>query len=127
MALTSLDKENINRLLNMLHINDSNNNNYNNMLDVRSNYASYSKLELIAKQIEFLKKEAIEIINNHNLNEDLKNIRCNFRKVPGTYYYIYEKNNEKILSLISPNDNPPFEKFLLKTYYDFDYQFHVII
>ena len=100
MALTNLDKENINRLLNMLHINDSNNNNYNNMLDVRSNYASYSKLELIAKQIEFLKKEALEIINNHNLNEDLKNITCNFRKVPGTYYYIYEKNNEKILSLI---------------------------
>ncbi len=68
MALTSLDKENVNRLLNMLHINDNNHNNYNDMLDIRTIYMSYSKLHLIAKQIEFLKKEAIEILNNHNIN-----------------------------------------------------------
>ena len=126
MALTSLDKENVNRLLNMLHINDNNHNNYTDMLDIRTNYMSYSKLHLIAKQIEFLKKEAIEILNNHNINNDLKYITCNFRKVPGTYYYIYEKNKNKILSLISPSDNPPFENFLFKTYYDYDYQFYII-
>ena len=123
MSLPNLDNDNITRLFEMININDRS---HDNLMSIRSNYSSYSKLELIGKQIEFLKKEAINIIENHNLNIDLDNISCKFKKVPGTYYYLYENNNEKILSLISPEEGSIYEKFILKIYYDYDNLFYVV-
>tara|TARA_B100000989_G_scaffold272040_1_gene229213 strand:+ start:816 stop:1205 length:390 start_codon:yes stop_codon:yes gene_type:complete len=125
MALSSLNKNTLDRLFSMLNVNNSESINYNNILNIRSNYATYSKLELIAKQIEFLKNEAINIIDSHDLNNDINNIKCNFRKVPGSYYYVYEnEKNEKILSLIGPEEWNNYYKFITKVYYDYDYQFY---
>lgn len=81
---------------------------------------------VICKQIEFLKKEAVNVIENHNLNIDIENISCNFRKVPGNYYYLYKKNNEKILSMISPDEGNIYDEFIIKLYYDYDNLFHII-
>ena len=39
-----------------------------------------------SKQMDFLKNEALNILSNHDLNDNLKEVKCNFRKVPGTYY-----------------------------------------
>lgn len=127
MALTNVDKNTLTRLFDMINIKNNETINYNNLLNIRSNYATYSKLELIAKQIEFLKNEALNIINNHELNNDLTCLKCNFRKVPGTYYYVYEnENNEKILSLIGPHEWSNYHKFITKVYYDYDYQFYKV-
>ena len=123
MALSNLDNDNITRLFKMININEQS---HNNLMSVRNNYSSYSKLELICKQIEFLKKEAINVIENHNLNIDIENISCNFRKVPGNYYYLYKKNNEKILSMISTNEGNIYDEFIIKLYYDYDNLFHII-
>lgn len=127
MALTNIDKNTLTRLFKMVNVENSESINYNNLLNIRSNYASYSKLELIAKQIEFLKNEALNIINNHELNNDLSCLKCNFRKVPGTYYYVYlNANDEKILSLIGPHEWYNYHKFITKVYYDYDYQFYKV-
>ena len=141
MALTNVDKNTLTRLFDMINIKNNETTNYNNLLNIRSNYATYSKLELIAKQIEFLKNEALNIIDNHELNNDLNNIKCNFRKVAGTYYYLYNKEiynnintsendeykNEKIISLIGPEEwNNENYKFISKIYFDYDYQFYKV-
>ena len=124
MALSNLNKDNIERLFQMINLNDTDRTDYNNLLNIRSNYATYSKLELIARQIEFLKTEALNIVKIHDLNNDLNNIKCSFRKVPGNYYYVYKNDNEKYLSLISPDEWNKKEDFLAKVYYDYDYQYY---
>lgn len=127
MAISNVNKDTLERLFSMININNEENKNYNNLLNIRSNYSTYSKLELIAKQIEFLKLEAENILQNHDLNNDLSCLKCNFRKVTGTYYYVYLNNNdEKFLSLIGPHEWCNYHKFITKVYYDYDYQFYKV-
>lgn len=125
MALSNLDKNNLTRLFEMINVKDENSLSYNNLTNLRSNYSTYARLEMIAKQIDFLKLEAQNILQNHDLNNDLSCLKYNFRKVPGTYYYVYEnENNEKILSLIGPHEWSNYFKFITKVWYDYDYQFY---
>ena len=127
MALSNLDKNNLTRLFEMININNNDLLSQENINSIRSNYSTYSKLELIAKQIQFLKLEAENILQNHDLNSDLSCLKCNFRKVPGNYYYIYlNANNEKLLSLIGPDEWSNYHKFITKVYYDYDYQFYKV-
>tara|TARA_B100001175_G_scaffold203772_1_gene172994 strand:- start:452 stop:829 length:378 start_codon:yes stop_codon:yes gene_type:complete len=125
MALSNLDKDNLTRLFQMINIHDYSNN-QNALANIRNDYSNYGKLELIAKQISFLQNEAINIYNNHQLNSEINNIKCNFKKVPGTFYYLYEKNNLKFLSLISNEEWSSYDKFISKVYYDFDCNFKAI-
>ena len=143
MALTNVDKNTLTRLFDMINIQNTETKEYNSLTNIRSNYSTYNKLDLILKEIDFLKFEALNILNNHEFNNDLNNIKCNFRKVPGTYYYLYNKEintntntntrenienkNEKIISLISPEEwNNENFKFITKIYFDYDYQFYKV-
>ena len=94
--------------------------------NVKSNNTTYAKLQLITKQIEMLKEQAIDIINENNETNEYNNIECNFRKTPGNYYYIYQKNNKKFLSMIAPDEWNTYEKFVKKIYLDFDYNFYTV-
>ena len=89
MALSNNNKDTLERLFEMVNIRNNETKEYNALTNIRSNYATYSKLEMIAKQMDFLKNEALNILDNHDLNDNLKEVKCNFRKVPGTYYYVY--------------------------------------
>ena len=120
MALSNLDKDNLKTVINKL--NDS-----REMLNiVKNNYSTYGKLELIAKQISYLQNEAINIYNNHTLSSEINAITCNFKKVPGTFYYLYEKNNTKFLSLILKEKWCSYDKFICIVYYDYDYNFKLV-
>jgi phosphoglycerate-specific signal transduction histidine kinase len=123
MALTNLDKNNLYRLFEMINLNDQELN--HKFVSLKENYSTYSKLELIAKQMIYLKEEATNILKNHELNEEINKISCNFKKVPGTYYYLYEINNQKVLSLISDNEWSTYDKFLGKVYYNYDCIFYI--
>ena len=105
------------------------NNNENNLIEtIKGNYASYARLELISKQMFMLKKEAEYILKNHQMNIDFKNIKCNFKKVPGNHYYIYEDtHNNRFISIISPDEwfNPP-QRFITKVLFDYDYNFYIV-
>lgn len=125
MALSNLDKDNLTRLFQMINIDDYSDK-QNALVNIRNDYSNFGKLELIAKQISFLQNEAVNIYNNHQLNSEINNIHCNFKKVPGTYYYLYEKNNSKFLSLISNEEWYSYDKFISKVFYDYDCNFKAI-
>lgn len=121
MALTSLDKQTTNRLLNSLlkdFINDE-----NIIVDYKRNSAAYGKLELIKAQMIGLQKQALVIIEEINMDDELKKIKCNFIKVPGTYYYCYDNGCNLFLSLISPEEWSTDYVFKGKYLFDHDYIF----
>ena len=127
MALSNINKDTLERLFEMVNIRNNETKEYNALTNIRSNYATYSKLEMIAKQMDFLKNEALNILSNHDLNDNLKEVKCNFRKVPGTYYYVYlNEQNQKLLSLVSPNEWSNSYNFIEKVYYDYDYNFYKV-
>ena len=118
MSLSTIDKNHMNNLLISMSFDQ------NNIEKIKFNYSTYSKLKLIAKQINHLKNEAYEIIHDHNIQEELLSLNIPFKLVSGNTYYLYQKSNlEKYLSLISPTEWNNKDIFLSKFYYDFDKQF----
>ena len=127
MALSNLNKETISNLFRMINLNDENINKEEMIQSVRSNYSTYSKLDLISKQIKMLQNEAYKILNDHKFNLDFANIKCSFKKVPGNYYYVYENDEEKFLSMISPEEWNSFSgNYISKVYFDYDYNFYLV-
>lgn len=123
MSLSKIDKEHANELL--LAINQQNVH-HNSLEIIRTNYMQYGKLKHIAKQMEQLKMEAIEIIEESHLQYDLQNITCKCKKISGTKYHLYQDEKmEKYFSLIGPNEwNDNFKHdFLGSFYYDYDKTF----
>ena len=119
MSLTNLDKDNTNRLFQMLSLNTN-----NDIEIIKSNYACYTKLELISEQIYNLQIKAHEIIKECNLNDQLNKLPIKFKKTPGTYYYHYLFEDKEILSMISPEEWDTYTKFLGKYYYNYDCIFY---
>ena len=124
MALSNLDKNTIKNLLQMIHFEENNQDKL--MQSIKNDYLTYSKLKMISTQINMLNNEANTILNNHQFNFYISKIECNFKKTPGTYYYIYIKNNT-YLSLIPPKEwwGDPGQ-FISKVYYDHDLTFYKV-
>lgn len=122
MALSNLDKGNLTRLFQMINIDDYSDN-QNALANIKKDYSNFGKLELIAKQISYLQNQAVEIYNNHQLSTEINEISCNFKKTPGTTYYLYEKKDIKFLSLISNEEWNSYDKFICKVLYDYDNNF----
>lgn len=122
MALTSLDKDTTNRLLNMLSLNENEKN--TNLEIIKQNYSSYSKLEIIAKQINILQIEAESIINDARLNDKLLKIPMTCKKIPGKIYYHYIINDKEILSIIGPDEWTMYTEYLGKYLYNYDNLFY---
>ena len=120
MALSNMDKQTITNLFKMIKLN----NDEKLILSIKNDYLTYSKLKLINSQITLLQDQANEIVKEHKFNFDISQIECNFKKTPGNYYYLYEKD-KKYLSLIPPEKwwgDPG--KFICKLFYDFDLCFY---
>ena len=121
MALTNLDKDNTNRLFQMLSLNDTD----NNVNIIKSNYSSYGQLKQIAKQIAVLQEEAQSIIMAAKINDHLHKIEMNCKKVCGNYYYHYKMENREILSMIPPDEWSTYCEFLGKYLYNYDNLFYL--
>jgi len=106
----------------MINIDDYSDN-QNALANIKKDYSNFGKLELIAKQISYLQNQAVEIYNNHQLSTEINEISCNFKKTPGTTYYLYEKKDIKFLSLISNEEWNSYDKFICKVLYDYDHNF----
>lgn len=122
MALSNLDKGNINRLFTMLSLNDN-----NNIDIIKKNYSSYAQLNLIAEQIAILQKKAQDIIYSAKINDNLHNIDMTCKKVCGTIYYHYKiiDKNKEILSIISPDEWSFDDKIFLGKYlFNYDNLFY---
>ena len=121
MALSNLSKETSNRLFEYLESDIISNNNI--LIDSKKNASAYAKLELIKSQMCFLQKQATDIIEDIKIDIELQKIKCNFKKVPGNYYYCYKNDDKVFLSLISPGEWKTDHIFLGKYLFDFDYIF----
>ncbi len=123
MALTSLDKENTNRLLYMLNIAESDNN--NRLETIKNNYSAYSQLNLLAEQILNLQNKAKSIIENCEINKKLHEIPMSSKKVPGNYYYHYISDDREFLSIIEPDQWNTYSEYLGKYLYNYDNIFYL--
>lgn len=126
MSLSKIDKNHASELL--LSINQQNFN-HNSLEVVRTNYLQYGKLKQIAKEMERLKNEAQEIIQESFLQHELHNITCKCKKISGTMYHLYEdEEKQKYLSIISPTEwNSDFKHtFIASYYYDYDKTFTTV-
>mgnify|MGYP001365296009 CR=1 FL=1 len=132
MALSNLNKSHMEELL--LSLNTMTNENHNVLELVKSNHSEYAQLKLIAKQINMLRGEALQIINNSKEQEKLHKIKTLFKLVSGKTYYLYKKNNTtektengiEYFSMISPKEwgvGDCQDTFLGAYYYDFDKKF----
>ncbi|XP_069690192.1 uncharacterized protein C1orf50 homolog [Periplaneta americana] len=64
-----------------------------------------SQLQMIANQMRFLQEQARKVLLEAKLNADLHHAACNFRKLPGHIYYLYERpSGQQYLSMLSPED-----------------------
>ena len=129
MALTNLDKNTLNNLFEMIHINDNINEKHNLINSIKKDSITYSQLDLINNQISLLKLQANNIIEQHLETNNINSISCNFKKVPGTYYYLYKNKDKLIISLVEPelgSKSLIYDEFVAKYYYDYDLSFKKI-
>lgn len=122
MSLQNIDKNHLNSLLSFFT-----NNNHNQIEIVKKNHVQYSQLKLLNQQMNLIKQQALDIINDANTQEELHNLKTNFKKTSGNCYYLYQniENEEKYFSLISPSEwgYKYNDTFIGKFYYDFDKTF----
>lgn len=122
MAITSLDKENIDRLMKSLSITDLDASQKKDIMTF--NTTTYGKLEMLFQQMYSLQKSAEQLIENAQLNKTLHQAQCNFIKVRGQVYHFYEReDNILYCSLISPTEWSTYFKFYGSFLFDYDSEF----
>ncbi|MBD66296.1 MAG: hypothetical protein CME62_13885 [Halobacteriovoraceae bacterium] len=70
----------------------------------------YDQMKLLAEQAHKLKRRA-------EVSFEIYDAQMGFKPVIGNIYYLYEKKNKKILSIVSPQEwgkTMPFDQFLAK-------------
>lgn len=121
MSLSNIDKKHQENLFLSLHENQ-------NTIDIiKANYSNYAKLKEISEQINHLQEKAKQLIEDSIFQNELQQIKKTFNLVSGNYYYLYEKNNKKYFSLISPEEWKSNKSYCCgKYFYDYDKQFKFI-
>ncbi|XP_025829972.1 uncharacterized protein C1orf50 homolog [Agrilus planipennis] len=73
--------------------------------DTMIHATAYNKLQVIAEQIKFLQKQAQKILLDAKTNKDLHHAACNFVKIPGNIYHLYERlSGQQYFSLVAPEE-----------------------
>ena len=87
MALSNLNKDNVNRLMESLSIIELNESKNRDL--VKYSASCNTKLKLLYEQNAFIKDQVMKIIESASLNKRLHEARCNFTKVCGQTYHFY--------------------------------------
>ncbi|KZS09111.1 Uncharacterized protein APZ42_026866 [Daphnia magna] len=62
-------------------------------------------LQVIADQVRFLHEQARRILEETKEAENLHHLACNFKKIPGKIYYLYQRGSgQKYFSMLSPEE-----------------------
>ena len=121
MSLSNINPDHLNNLFLSLYKDD------NHLELIKSNHVNYARLKQIAKQMNYLKQEALDILDETRLQNELYQINPKIKLVSGNTYYVYQKENaDKYFSIISPEEWNNKDVYLGKYYYDFDKQFILI-
>ena len=147
MSLSNIDKTHLEELC--LSLNQYTNSSHNQLEILKSNHVQYARLKQIARDMQRLRNEAMEAINDANFQAELHAMKHTVKITSGNTYYVYEKhnsetnqnnqnnqnnqtnqnnqnnqNNQKYLSLISPKEwSSNTDTFIGKYFYDYDKQF----
>lgn len=117
MTLSTIDKEHLNKLL-------ASNQDMSNYLNVvKHDHVNYSIFKRIVKQMNDLKLEAIELLNDSLNQKELHSLNTPFKLVCGQTYYLYNKENTQYFSLIGPTEWNNPDMFVGEYLYDYDHKF----
>lgn len=73
--------------------------------DAKINIRVSSKLKVIADQIKALQEQAQEVLEDAQKDQQLHQAQCNFSRIPGRIYHLYQKPQGKTyFSMLSPED-----------------------
>ena len=117
MAVSNLNKDVATRLFQMIAIDD------NQVQNLKHDACAYSKLQLIASQIQMLQRQAMDIVQESNVHHELNNVKMHVKKVPGNKYHLYLQNSQKVFSMIGPTEWNNYESYLGTFLYDYDCTF----
>lgn len=117
MFYSEIDEVNVDNILLGLNIDTD------QLSRLKNTYLQYGKLTHIIKQMQNLQNETLNLINDSNTQHFLHNIQCGCKKVCGTTYYLYEKDNKLFFSLISPKEWNKKKIFKGSYYYDYEETF----
>ena len=125
MALSSISKEHVSELILSLSGLDLQESKVRQSVQRDSN--NYAKLKTLARQMAFIKQEMEEIIHDSLINTELEKVSCKFKKIPGNYYYLYQKNEteEMYFSILEPEvwSFSQHSIYIRKYFYDYDLNF----
>ena len=77
--------------------------------------------------MENIKKEIEEVINESIESQNLDMVKCNFKKIPGNSYFLYqEPEKELFFSILNPKEWETKNIFMGEYYYDYDLSFNKI-
>lgn len=71
-----------------------------------------AKLEVIAGQIRALQEAARQVLEQTRHDQLLHRAQCNFKRIPGKVYHLYEKSDgNRLFSMLAPSEwrgEPPY-------------------
>lgn len=101
MSITNISSEHLNNLMIDLNLNELSK---QKIVDsVQRNSNNYGKLKTLFKQLEFIKKEIEGIVLESIESNELDNVSCRFKRIPGNTYYLYrKKDGDLFFSMLEP-------------------------
>ena len=125
MSLTNIDKNHLNQLITIPNLENLEKNKI--IQAVQRNSNNYGKLKILLRQMESLKKEIEEVINESIKSQNLDQIKCNFKKIPGKTYFLYqEPEKDLFFSMLNPKEWTTKNIFMGEYYYDYDFSFNKV-
>lgn len=125
MSLSKIDKNHLNQLISIPNLKELQNDKI--VKAVQRNSNNYAKLKVLFKQMESIKREIEEVVKESVETENLEKIKCNFKKIPGKNYYLYQNpDNEAFFSMLSPKEWNSKNNFIDEYFYDYDHTFQKV-
>ena len=119
MSITNIDKNHLKQIIEIPNLEELNKDKI--IKSVQKNSNNYAKIKVLFKQMQNIKKEIEEIIEESLETDELNNVKCNFKKIPGSYYYLYQKPDTTLFfSILSPEEWNTHNVFINKYFYDYD-------
>lgn len=111
MALTSLNKENVSRLMKSLAIRELDE---SKIIDIMKHDATLtSKLELLYEQHQTIKQQVSRLLEESALNKRLHDAKCNFVKTNNVAYHFYvNASGDDFCSLIGPDEWTTYVEYI---------------
>ena len=99
MALSNISSKHANNLL--AELNTQELAITNNIKVIKSQHSTVAKLEILYRQMEFLKSEIQRVLDESSMTSLLNNATMKCVKCPNTTYHLYKKNqNQEYLRLV---------------------------